>query len=259
MSRLELNDVKLSYMDKGSGFPIVLLHGLSDSSQFWEPLIDQLSKDHRTLAFDLRGHGGSGKTSRITMELFTNDLEKSMEELGIEESIIIGFSLGALISLQYTLNNPNKVKSLILLSSYSQCKQELYKTFQNLQEITREQGVEGFFDKMVSLVYTSEFKFDGKKLLEYKEIAVKMNSAESLIRSLDVCKNFNVNERLDEIKPPTLIFCGNEDILIPPENSEELNRGIKNSKLIKLSRVGHNIMVPEKVDQITSEIVKFLK
>lgn len=259
MSMMKINGVNIHCRDIGSGFPIILLHGLSDSSNFWDPLINSLSTHYRTVAPDLRGHGGSDKTSRITMELFTSDLEKLMEELEIQDTIIIGFSLGALISLNFALKHPKKVRSLILLSGYCYNSPELVNRFQNLQEVTKDKGVGGFFDEMIQLVYPEEFKFDEEILSESKEIALNMNNEESLICSLEVCKNFDVKDRLIEINVPTLIFCGNEDILVEPKNSEELGNGIKNSKLIKLDGAGHNIMVPEKTDGIILEILNFIE
>lgn len=255
---IKINDVDIHCRDYGNGFPIILIHGLSDSSYFWDPLINRLSGHYRTVVPDLRGHGVSSKTNRISMELFTHDVEKLMEELDIEETIIIGFSLGASISLNFTLEHPKKVKSLVLLSSYCYNGPELVERFQNLQEITRDKGVGGFFDEMIKLVYPKKYIFDEEILAESKEIALDMNTKESLIHSLEVCKNFNVGDRINEIKIPTLIFCGNEDILIDPKNSEELNMGIKNSKLIKLDKVGHNLLLPASTDEIVRDILRFL-
>lgn len=255
---MKINDVNIHLRDNGDGFPIILLHGLSDSSHFWDPLIDRLSSHYHTVAPDLRGHGGSSKTNNISMEIFTGDVKGMMEELGIEETIIIGFSLGALISLNFALKHPKKVRSLILLSGYGHNGPELIKRFQNLQDITLERGIGGFFDDMIQSVYPKEFEFDGEILAESKAIALNTNTKESLIYSLEVCKNFTVKNRLKEINVPTLVFCGNEDILIENKNSEELRRGIKNSKLIQLEGVGHNLLVPDKIDEIILEILKFL-
>lgn len=259
MSFMSADDVNIHYLEAGSNSPIIFLHGLSDSSQFWEQLTNTLPNEYRIISPDLRGHGRSTKTSKITMDLFTRDLNNLINTLGIEKAVIIGFSLGALIALNFTLEHPDKVKSLILMSAYSSTSSDTRKKIGYLQKVTNERGVDGFFDEMIGLVYPSEFKIDQSTILKYKTIAVNNNSTDSLIRSLDVCKNFNVKDKLGGINIKTLIICGIEDSFVSNHCSEDLYQNIKNSKLIELEDAGHNILVPEKINEVKLEVVKFLK
>jgi pimeloyl-ACP methyl ester carboxylesterase len=259
MPILIFNNLKIHYLDEGTGVPLILLHGLSDSSDFWKPLINELSKKYRVIVPDLRGHGSSSKNVSISMELFTQDLYNLFDNLKLKNAHIFGFSLGALIAENFSLNYSQYVNSMVLISSFSQCKPQLTKIFQKLKKITKEEGIAGFFDEMVELVYTPEFILDHEDLYKYKKTAVEMNSADVIVQSLNVCIDFNIKKRVSEIKARTLIFSGSEDRLTPPIYSEELWHDIFHSQLYNLCNVGHNVMVTENFDEIMREINKFLK
>jgi 3-oxoadipate enol-lactonase len=256
---LIFNNLKIYYLDEGAGVPLILLHGLSDSSDFWKPLINELSKEYRVIAPDLRGHGGSSKNVSISLELFTQDLYNLFDNLKLKNAHIFGFSLGALIAENFSLKYSQYVNSMVLFSSFSQCKPQLTKIFQKLRKITLDEGIAGFFDEMIELVYTPEFISDHDEVYKYKKTAVEMNSADVIVQSINVCIDFNIKNRVSEIKARTLIFSGSEDVLTPPIYSEELLQDIFHSQLYSLCNVGHNVMVPENFCEILGEINKFLK
>ena len=259
MPILIFNNLKIHYLDEGAGVPLILLHGLSDSSDFWKPLINELSKEYRVIAPDLRGHGSSSKNVSISLELFTQDLYNLFDNLKLKNAHIFGFSLGALIAENFSLKYSQYVNSMVLFSSFSQCKPQLTKIFQKLRKITLDEGIAGFFDEMIELVYTPEFISDHDEVYKYKKTAIEMNSADVIVQSLNVCIDFNIKNRVSEIKARTLIFSGSEDILTPPIYSEELLQDIFHSQLHSLCNVGHNVMVPENFREIIGEINKFLK
>ena len=225
MPILIFNNLKIHYLDEGTGVPLILLHGLSDSSDFWKPLINELSKEYRVIVPDLRGHGSSSKNVNISMELFTRDLYNLFDNLKIKNAHILGFSLGALIAENFSIEYSQFVNSMVLFSAFSRCKPQLTKIFQKLKKITLDKGMAGFFDEMIELVYTPKFIWKTDEVYKYKKTAVKMNSANVIVQSLNVCIDFNIKNRVSEIKARTLIFSGSEDILTPPIYSEELLQG----------------------------------
>ena len=186
MPIIKFNNLKIHYLDEGKGEPLILLHGLSDSSNFWKPLINEFSKEYHLIVPDLRGHGISSKNVRISMKLFTQDLYNLVDKLDIQDAHIFGFSLGALIAQNFSLEYPQNVKSLVLLSAFSHCKPQLQDTFKKLEKITFNEGISGFFDMMIKLVYTPEFILDHDEIYTYKETAIKMNSTYALLQSLNL-------------------------------------------------------------------------
>jgi pimeloyl-ACP methyl ester carboxylesterase len=108
-------DIRLHFIDKGSGEPLVLLHGNGESSEYFSRQIGFFSDRCRVLAVDTRGHGLSPRgTGPFTLERFSDDLYGFLTGLNIERADLLGFSDGGNIALTFALKYPGKVGRLIL-------------------------------------------------------------------------------------------------------------------------------------------------
>lgn len=108
-------DIQLHYVEKGSGPPLLLLHGNGENSDYFCHQIDYFQETFHVYAPDTRGHGKSPRgAAPFTLEQFALDLEDFMDEKGIGKADILGFSDGANIALLYALKNPGRVRRLIL-------------------------------------------------------------------------------------------------------------------------------------------------
>ncbi len=93
---------KIYYEDHGEGQPIVLVHGWLCSSRFWRKNVPELAKAFRVVTLDLRGHGNSSKVlTGHTVAQYARDLRKLVEHLGLQETILVGWSLGGPVVLSY--------------------------------------------------------------------------------------------------------------------------------------------------------------
>ena len=92
----------LYYEDYGHGEPILLLHGFCCSSQVFKRNIQGLSRNHRLILMDLRGHGASSKTlSGVAMPRMAQDVKNLIEYLGLEDVTLLGWSMGGQVALMY--------------------------------------------------------------------------------------------------------------------------------------------------------------
>ena len=108
-------DIKLHYIEQGSGQPMILLHGNGEDGSYFVHQIGHFSKCYRVIAIDTRGHGKSPKGEKpFTIKQFAEDLNDFMDEQGIEKAILLGFSDGGNIALTLALQHPEKVEKLIL-------------------------------------------------------------------------------------------------------------------------------------------------
>ena len=221
-------------------------------------MIKHFSDEYQILTPDLRGHGCSSKDVEINIKLLTQDLYEFVDALGIQKFHLIGFSLGALIALNYSLKYPDKIKSITLCSGYCKATTDIYVNFKYIERLTESGGIGAFFDEMIKRIYTVEFLSKHAEYFNYRETAIEMNSKQAIIKSLKVCEKFDVKNRLAEIEVPSLILCGCDDYLIPSGNSVDLNEKIKDSTLIQFNGVGHNIFIPEQLPKIISKIKSFL-
>ena len=108
-------DISLYYQEKGNKEPLILLHGNGEDGSYFKNQIDYFCGRYRVIAVDTRGHGKSPRgTKPFTIEQFSCDLYDFMMDLKISNAVILGFSDGANIAMEFAMKYPNKVKALIL-------------------------------------------------------------------------------------------------------------------------------------------------
>lgn len=108
-------DIKLNYVEKGSGPPLLLLHGNGEDTEYFKHQLEYFEKSYRVIAVDTRGHGKSPRgDAPFTLAQFVEDLKHFVGELGIRKMNLLGFSDGGNIALMFTLKYPQYVEKLIV-------------------------------------------------------------------------------------------------------------------------------------------------
>lgn len=108
-------DIRLHYIEKGTGEPLILLHGNGEDGSYFIHQMNYFSKKYRVIALDTRGHGWSPRgTKPFSITQFAEDLHDFMNQQEISNAHLLGFSDGGNIALTFALKYPERVKSLIL-------------------------------------------------------------------------------------------------------------------------------------------------
>lgn len=108
---------RIRYTERGSGPPVVLIHGFSVSAEMtWGAVIPHLSREFRVIAFDNRGHGKSEKPYRLEAYglAMVQDVENLLDHLEVERAHIVGYSMGGAIALKFLTMHPDRVRSAVL-------------------------------------------------------------------------------------------------------------------------------------------------
>lgn len=275
MPSLKLDDGEIYYEVRGSeGKWLTFIHGAYASHRWWKFQVDELSKDYRTLALDLRGHGNSSPLrNKVTLDKLAEDVHKLHEHLGIKETVLIGWSLGGMVSMKYAILYPEVVRGLVLISTRMRRRRffRILAAANNL--MARLRSMLDFMmiaDSMEKSIpdYEKELREALKKglpedvPLDYLEDLTKDFLRASFKESFDFIVKSIANFRLDDgvrnIRAPTLIMVGDKDSRTPPKLSEEIHRNIANSKL-KIIPGGSHYMIVEQPSVINAEIRRFLK
>jgi len=246
---------------KCAGFPLVLIHGLSDSSALWAPLMPKLSRHYRTIALDIRGHGESQKPNMpYSIQLFSEDLLCFLQKLKLPNAHVLGFSLGAAVALQLALDHRERICSLILLSPFSYNDPDLRQNLERLRESVARGGLPAFFDEAIRLVVTHEYiSTNADAIAQMKKECVRINSPAAILRTIDACMNFNVKDRISQISHPTLVISGREDAMSPIHLAKQIHRSIKGSEWKVIEGVGHNLLILDKVPELAETVLEFLQ
>ena len=116
--RAPVKGVNLRWYVGGSGSPIALLHGLGGAASNWVELAPELARDHRIVALDLPGHGGSSPLPALpNLEPFADRLGLVLEREGAAPAVVVGHSLGCLVGLRLAIRRPELVRGLVLFAA----------------------------------------------------------------------------------------------------------------------------------------------
>jgi pimeloyl-ACP methyl ester carboxylesterase len=119
---VDVDGVRLHYVERGEGEPLVLLHGNGSMIQDFETsgLVDMAAKSYRTIVFDRPGFGHSERPRSTvwTPEAQADLLQAALEQIGVSQAIVLGHSWGASVAMALALKHPGTVKALVLASGY---------------------------------------------------------------------------------------------------------------------------------------------
>lgn len=259
MKNLMFGDLYLYYEDYGTGYPVILIHGLGSDHNVWTGLSPFLKEEYRIIALDLRGHGLSTKTpGPYSMELFSNDIYQFLESLDINQAHFIGHSMGGSILLEMALTHPDKIQSLTLISSFAYIDHHLKNVFMRLNTILSNDGYDAFFDACLELTYTSKFlKRNEDSFKEIKELTMKTSSISSLKNTINACLKVNMIDSLGSVKIPARVIAGGTDHFTPLYHAQRIKNAISQSKIEIIDTLGHNLLV-ENAEGTAYIIRKFL-
>mgnify|MGYP002362800579 FL=1 len=268
-------DIKLAYVDEGKGKEtILMIHGLGSYLPAWKKNISELSKYYRVIAVDLPGYGKSSKLPHSgLMSFYAGVIAEFIQKLDLGPVNLAGHSMGGQISMVLALEKPELVKRLILVDpagfeAFTAGQRNWFKDVMtpNLVRLTTVDAIE---TNLASNFYRMP---DDARFMIEDRIAMRDASdfeayCLAVARSVYGMVEEPVLEKLTRIKMPTLIFFGENDMLIPNRylnpgfTSKIANTGaglIKGSKLVMVPKCGHFMMF-EKPDVFNTETRSFIQ
>jgi len=260
MPKVSVGDIAIHYQEQGSGFPFILIHGLNGDLTGWALVMPEFSKHYRAIALDVRGHGESGPPDiTYSVKQFSEDLYEFCQKLNISRAHFLGLSMGGAIAQQFALNHPEKIRSLILVSTFSYIDDQANQAFRQLRQRLLAGGYPAFFDEVVKLAFTPGYiAANPGPIAELKEKRIKINSPVAIGRATDACLAFNLKSEIAKIDLPTLIVSGKEDIFTPIHLAEKIHHSIRGSEWKILEGVGHNLYI-EKAPLLAEVVLEFLE
>jgi len=242
-----INGMDLNYVIGGHGPAVVFLHGYTGSMQDWANQIEALSPQYQVVALDHRGHGGSAAPSReedYSVEILADDAFDLLTTLGIGRCCLVGHSLGGFTALQFAMEHQDMLAGLVLVDTssgafgrdpgYAQLRQKL-------DELARTQGMEAAFefDAANNPVRIERFRKqpEQKDIARRKALQTSVNGYIYMSRAISRWQP--LTDRLPEIRVPTLIFWGDEDLPFE-QPSRTMNEGIPDSELVIIGGAGHS-------------------
>ncbi|WP_032120736.1 intracellular short-chain-length polyhydroxyalkanoate depolymerase [Clostridium amazonitimonense] len=285
------NEETMSYREAGKGNKImILVHGNMTSSKHMEILMKEFLDQYKIYAVDLRGFGKSTYNKRIdSLKDFSDDIKLFVDAMGLKDFVMMGWSTGGGVAMQFIADYPGYVSNLILLESVGIKGYPMFRKDENGQPILTElisskEDIEKDPIQVAPVLqaYATKNKEYMRTLWNmaiytknkpednlYEEYLEDMMTQRNLVDVDYALVNFNMsnehngvvkgNGLVDKIDIPTLVFQGDRDYVVPREMGEEIVRGIgKNAKLVILEDSGHSPLI-DCMDRLVKEIKQFLR
>lgn len=252
------NNIRLRYAEwKGAGKTVLSIHGLTANCRCLDGMTKALSPDHRLLAPDLRGRGGSGKPETgYSLAHHVSDIRFLLDELEIESIALVGHSLGAFISLAFAARFPERVERLVLVDGGGRLsKQHMDKIMEGIRPALLRLGVvfptvSAYLESMQrspvlqpwNPVIENYFRYE----IEEVEDGVRCNiNPNHIMEESENLRKTDVRFFYPHVQCETLILkatrglLGNDDILLPEPVIAGMLKNIPNAQRLDIEELNH--------------------
>ncbi|WKX75153.1 alpha/beta fold hydrolase [Zobellia laminariae] len=265
MSFVTVNGVQLYYEIRGEGKPLLLIMGITAASAVWEKHVSHWEKEYQCILFDNRGVGLSDKPEGpYTTAQMADDSAALLDALSIPNAAIVGVSMGGAIALQMSIRHPEKVSAMVAMCPWASCDRKGEAIFRHITHIKAHLRPEQFASFMQLLIFDkptfdddAEFEglLSGQKGAALEAIQQPLHGLEA---QAEACITHDVVAQLSQIKLPTLVIGGKQDMFVPEWMVQEVSDGIPNSELHLYNNAGHAFHW-EKLDDFNPRVLNWLK
>jgi pimeloyl-ACP methyl ester carboxylesterase len=205
----DVNGLHLYFERHGAGRPIVLLHGGLGSGEMFGPILPILSANHEVILPDLQGHGRTADIDRpIDLRFIADDMAALIDQLGLEQPDLIGYSLGGGVAMHTAFRYPEKIRKLVSVSA----------------NVTRRAIPEEMLAQQAQVNANAvEFLKDTPMYQLYQRVAPRPDDFATLLEKMgaSMAKDFDFSDEVSNLKVPTMIVAADAD-MAPPSHYVEV-------------------------------------
>lgn len=265
--QFEIDGVKLFYEVKGnenSETAVAFFNGVMATTNSWYGMLPGFEKlGFKIVLHDFMGQMKSDKPAKemYSFEEHCRQAKALFDSLNVKGVHIIGTSYGGEVGMKFAMMYPDFVKTLSIIDSVSEV-DDISRCFVSSWKTLADCGDgEKFFWGMAPSIYGNKFIAENRQMLEKRAKACKLVGKDyydgQKILYDTFCNDLDFTSELKEILCPTLIICGENDILKPPAMSMIMHRNIKGSEYVVLPECGH-VAIFEKPNELVSVILGFI-
>jgi pimeloyl-ACP methyl ester carboxylesterase len=241
MSSAVASSELLYFTERGSGPPLLFVHGLMVSGEMFAPVIEHFATRQRVIVPDLRGHGRSrGLPPPYNAAQLASDLARLLDHLDIDSTAVLGYSQGGAIAQQLVLDHPKRCDRLVLACTYA------------FNMATTREWLEGHLTpllirvlgmrRLANLVVSqSMLQLDQERANRLAGLIADQDST-LMLTAWKETMAFDSRKRLTEIRCPTLVIAGSNDQGVPIHHAKMLHDGILGSQLVIVDGADHALL-----------------
>ncbi|MFC1556053.1 alpha/beta fold hydrolase [candidate division KSB1 bacterium] len=264
---IELEGSRLYYEEKGSGRPVIMIHGGMLDRRMWDDQFDLFAEKYRVIRYDVRAHGKSGGADSTFID--SEDLHVLVHQLDIESAAIFGLSMGGQIATDFAIAHPQRVSALILagasVSGFNNfVSKEIVKHIENMTKALNEGDFEKWVEVITRAVADGPYRTPSEMDQAVREKILTMLEGSKLrwdLRDKAAFPDPPAIGRLDEIRCPILTLFGDKDFPEVMEISDLFKENVPGTRQVVIPDVAHiiNMEKPEEFNRIVMEFLESIR
>jgi 3-oxoadipate enol-lactonase len=262
MQTASVNGVSMAFRDSGGGVPLLFVHGFPLDHSMWNAQIEAFSARNRAIAPDLRGFGRSEPGEGIeTVERMADDLAAILDALSIGEPVVLcGLSMGGYIAFEFWRKYANRLKALIFCDTRASAdKPDVAAGRLATAELAIREGTRPIAEAMLPKLFSPKTRAERPHLIEEIERTILRTDPKSVAAaSRAMAQRRDFTAELKNIRCPTLVLVGADDVLSPPTEMKSLADGIPRAEFRKIADAGH-LSPLERPAEVNAAIAAFLE
>lgn len=252
--------IDLYYEIAGEGAPLFIINGLAGDTRQWKPLVERIKTSFQVINYDMRCAGQSDKPDEpFSIEDVADEAHSLIQHLGYDKVFMLGFSMGGMVAMNLAHKYPDIFLKMFLVSTTPSLKRP-HPPSRDTMDVLRRTDVS---PALLTQVYDSIFGPKYRGILSADAfINSRMNDdnpqpAFAYLRQMEALESCDLCEVVRKISVPAIIVAGEEDKLIPFENSLWLKRHLINSELCTFKGVGHMVSLeaPDKLAEVLTRVI----
>jgi len=256
------DNVNIYFETRGKGEPLLLIAGLGGDSRSWVAALEDLSRDFMVIALDNRGAGRSTQLGiPVSISAMAADCIAVLDYLGLQSACLVGHSMGGLVALECAINYASRVSALVLAATTTKSSAKNNALFRAwAEDLQGGVATDQWLMEMFPWLFSARFLEDRQAV----ESSIRRvcndryaQAPEAFRSQVEAIADFNCSARITEIKAPTLILHGCEDLLFPASESVERLALISGARSMVLGKAAH-LFPLEQPGEFCSAVRKFL-
>ncbi|GAB7527216.1 3-oxoadipate enol-lactonase [Paraburkholderia sp. 2C] len=231
--QVNVNGIDTRYVlsNEGGGPWLTFIHQLGGDLSIWDQLAGYFRNDFTVLRYDIRGHGQSSlPTAPFTVADLSNDLAALLDALGAKSTHVVGISLGGAIAQQFAVDHASRVDTLTLTDTFARTAPESRSIWDQRIETARRDGVASLAPATIERWLTPDFRHAHPEVVEQIRDVYIHTPVEGFALACAALREFDVRDRLSEIRTPTLAVAGRHDTGTPPAATQAIADAIRGAR-----------------------------